>query len=1011
MFGPDKVQVSNYPPGLTPVVRWLSATQVSIQLTNAASPQASVTNVTVQFLDGAFNAVRATNIVNSSQGGLSVIFPGALTYSGATFTEGAANDGSVAGALMATLSGPTFTNVSPFVQNSQFTVSGMPQGLTCTVTRSGGSAVSVSLTGKALSHTSGNSTSFTLTFTDAAFVGLAASGVTSSATNLAIVFHDQPSVAWGGTNFTEAAANDGSIATVNTVTLSGDAFKTVGPFTNGNQFTTTGVPTGLTCVVTCQDATHVQVALTGNALAHAAANSTSFTVQFNDSAFSTVAAANITGVLNSGLQIVFSNQPTLAWDNTIFTEAPANDGSIGTINTVTLSAIGGATFKSGAFAAGTQFTTSGVPAGLTCTLTGQDATHVQVALAGKAVAHAGGTASFNLQFLDGAFNTVAASNITGTAASLSIQFHNQPSLSWDSTTFTEAAANDGSIATTNTVTLTDPNGVAGFAAGIPFTATGVPAGLACAVTRLSSSQAQVVLTGKAAAHTSASNTSFSLQFLDGAFTTVAATNIAGIAASLGIVFHDQPSLAWDNTTFMEAAANDGSIATTNTVTLSNGAAFKNVAFAPGVQYTTSGVPAGLTCVVTQFDAATVKVALSGHALAHGASDSTSFALQFLDGAFDTVAASNITGSAASLAVQFAGPAQLTYNGGDTFYEASLGTINNSSPITIGLAGDTFTGTNGSDFVLASKVSVAHLPDGLTAAITKDSDTQLSVRLTGAAYYNDAANDVTNLTFQFQDTAFSHVAAALVVGTPKPDLKIAFVNDTPFAYTVPYEEPFEAYADGSWITLATNGWTAEYAGAGTVTAESSLTSGEHGYAWPLPIRTNHTQTLSVQSDLRSEIHSVPNQMVYLDFMAWPAPMVDAPQVSTNQQFAFYVSTNGELVVWHQNRTGGVTNNETRVLTNAAPIDTNRWVRMTVCQDYSNGMFAVQVDNRGWIADAAGWTVPGPGGVPGGAWFYMIQTNRYMSRFRIAGAGSGYLDDLTVRTSFLNQTPRGAVFTFR
>jgi len=997
------------PAGLTCAVWSVNSTNVKVTLTGnaTANAQSDSTNFTLAFGNSMFSNVAAANIIGFSRNDLDITFlsanRGALLYpDGMNFTEAGANDGSVSDSRRVILSGTTFTNAT-YVENTQFAASGVPQGLTCTVTYVADNRVNVGFTGKALTHNA-STVPFTLTFKDAAFTGLTVDKIDGCVTNLAIHFNDQPVVVFGPpTTFAESVTNNGSM---------GNTVPVVMTVQNGASFRSDitaadcdapVVPAGLGLAVTYTDPTHVTLALTNRATSHTDTANGPFAFAFKDTAFNAVPAVNIGGY-STTLSVAFSNQPSLTWDPAPLTEGPANDGSIATTNTVTLS--GGASFKTGPFSAGTHYTTSNVPAGLTCVVLREDTTHVKVTLAGKAVAHDGGNPSFNLQFLDGAFDPVAAVDIVNSSNSVAIAYSNQPSLNWGGASFTEAAANDGSIGTTNTVTLSSTGGATfksgAFSDGNQFTKAAVPAGLTCAVTYVDPTNVHVTLTGRADSHTSASNTSFNLQFNDTAFNTVVASNITANAASLAISFHDQPSLSWDNTTFTEAAANDGSIATTNTVTLSatGGATFKSGPFSDGNQFTKAGVPAGLTCVVTYVDPANVKVALTGRADSHTSASNTSFNLQFNDTAFNTVAVANITGNSINLAVQFGDPATLTYNGSDTFTEASQGTINSSS-LTITLAHDTFTGAPGDNFVASNKVSVTHLPVGLTAVITRSSDIQLSVQLTGTAYYNDQANSVTDLTFQFQDTAFNNVAASRVVNALKADLKINFVNDTPFSYAVPYVEPFEGYARGAWMTQATNGWLAEYAGAGEVVNTNTVGSWTHAYQGPVPVTTTHTNELYIQYDIRSEIRSIPGQTVYLDFSVWPAPMVDTPQVSAAMQYAFYVSTNGEFVIWHQKRTGGVTNNELRVLSNAPVIDTNRWLRVTVCQDYSKAMFQVRLNNGEPITDADGWTAPG--GTTPGSWFHMVQTNNNMSIFGVVGAGSGYIDDLTVRTNLVNQTP--------
>ena len=53
---------------------------------------------------------------------------------------------------------------------------------------------------------------------------------------------------WSGTNFAEAAANDGGIATTSTLTLYGDTFADT-TYTNGTHFSASGVPAGLSAAL------------------------------------------------------------------------------------------------------------------------------------------------------------------------------------------------------------------------------------------------------------------------------------------------------------------------------------------------------------------------------------------------------------------------------------------------------------------------------------------------------------------------------------------------------------------------------------------------------------------------------------------------------------------------------------------------------------------------------------------------------------------------------------------
>ncbi len=114
--------------------------------------------------------------------------------------------------------------------------------------------------------------------------------------------------------------------------------------------------------------------------------------------------------------------------------------------------------------------------------------------------------------------------------------------------------------------------------------------------------------------------------------------------------------------------------------------------------------------------------------------------------------------------------------------ANNGTIDNINAVTITLSADTFTGANGSDLVADAKVSIGNVPTGLTAVLTKDSNTQVSLTFTGSATSHQSANDVTDLTFAFADTAFTTSAAASVInsGAASPfssNVGIGFLDNT------------------------------------------------------------------------------------------------------------------------------------------------------------------------------------------------------------------------------------------
>jgi len=123
-----------------------------------------------------------------------------------------------------------------------------------------------------------------------------------------------------------------------------------------------------------------------------------------------------------------------------------------------------------------------------------------------------------------------------------------------------------------------------------------------------------------------------------------------------------------------------------------------------------------------------------------------------------------------------GTKQLTYNP-TTFNESSAnnGTIDNTSPVGISLAEETFTGTNGEDFVATGKIVVSNVPSGLTIVAQRSSETSIYVTLTGTAAEHAVANNVTNLTITFQNGAFTGGNAMGVSNSSKSDLQITFLN--------------------------------------------------------------------------------------------------------------------------------------------------------------------------------------------------------------------------------------------
>ncbi len=143
----------------------------------------------------------------------------------------------------------------------------------------------------------------------------------------------------------------------------------------------------------------------------------------------------------------------------------------------------------------------------------------------------------------------------------------------------------------------------------------------------------------------------------------------------------------------------------------------------------------------------------------------------------------------------------------TFNEATNnnGTINNDTPMVITIVHDTFTGVNGSNYVAGGEVTVGNLPANLTAVAERTSDTTLSVTLTGAATSHANADDVSNLTFTFANSAFALGLAADVSSYTRSDLAID-------------------YFDAPEVTYAATSFTEVSANDGSITDTAIITVG-------------------------------------------------------------------------------------------------------------------------------------------------------------------------------------------
>jgi hypothetical protein len=704
---------------------------------------------------------------------------------------------------------------------------------------------------------------------------------------------------------------------------------------------------------------------------------------------------------------------TLTWSKGAFAESVTNNGQIDnaaplviTLSNDTFNAVVGEDLVGSG-----KLVVTNLPPGLSAVATVTNGTTVSVTLTNRAAVHeaVNSIQNLGLTFADTAFSMRCGWDVTGySQTNLAVSFTNTPSLGYSGVSFTERSANDGQIDNTSPVVITLANATftgtlnEDFATNsLKLLVVGLPSTLTGQVLRVNSTQLEVRVLGTAIPNNSANNISaMQLQFQAGAFSmgTVPLTSVLNLSTNFSISFIDASTLSYGSMIFTETVTNNGTLNGT-TLTLVNKSfnALQGVDMVGSGQITVSHLPAGLgLTIVRGVTAQTATLIFTGAATQHEAVNSiANLGITLTDGAVVGGNAAGVSNYAlGNFTIQYANARTLSYSG-TNFNEVAAGVIDNRTPITITLSGDTFSGVNGDDFVAAGKILVTHLPPGLSAVVTRDLSTRLSVRLTGTATSHASTDSITNLTFTFQSGAISGGSEAYVVNTQKTNLSVTFNDLTGSFNYVPFEESFEEYRLGTQIT-GSNGWTADYlSDAATVTNTAAVLALLPDYVAALarsyPITGTHTQVLYVADYLHNDIHSETLTNVFVDFLTIPVAVADQAESSTNDQFACYVTTNNHLVVWHRNVT--TVTNEWITLSNAPSIGTSAWVRLTVESDYGHNMYQVRVNEGSPVSDPRGWT--GYGGSPTGTWFYMVKTNGTMTTFRISGGGGGYLDDFTVR----------------
>lgn len=308
------------PAGLSLQVTQTTAERVDIFVRGTASshtPADNVDGVQLQFLPAAYSDNNNADVANNTFNNVNIHFLGAsVTWMaiGPVFLESSLNDGSInpANFVTITLSNEDEFVEENFVQDVHFKVHGLPSGLSAQMTRLDNNHLRLQLIGNAERHEPADSDHFTMEFTDAALVSGDASSLSFIAPLAWVVAFSNPStMTWSGGTFVESADNDGSVDTVLTVTLGGDSadtFSSAPGVMDASFYTCTNIPAGLNAEVTVINDSTAEIRLTGEASAHAAADSiTDLGITFRNAAFTAGNAGAIAGSSRNDLSVTFAD--------------------------------------------------------------------------------------------------------------------------------------------------------------------------------------------------------------------------------------------------------------------------------------------------------------------------------------------------------------------------------------------------------------------------------------------------------------------------------------------------------------------------------------------------------------------------------------------------------------------------------------------------------------------------------------------------------------------------------
>lgn len=500
-------------------------------------------------------------------------------------------------------------------------------------------------------------------------------------------------------------------------------------------------------------------------------------------------------------------QTSAIYSGTLFVERAANDGRIDATQTITLNTNGGSltwTPLVSTLIAGTHYTVTNVPAGLTMALTTLSPTELRISFVGQALNHANVNNVNNIQitFLDSALNQASAAFVNGlNGQNLAINFNDPSALPTPRLlSFSPQLTTTGTVVTIRGTNLSGTSSVS-FAGLAPSSFNVVSDSVVTAVVadnpsgytgfvRVTTPQGADSLTGFTYIPRPIITSFTPTAGNQGDTVLITGTNFMGTVGTTNytttsVLFGYVPATSFTvlSTTQIRAVVGAGASGAVRVETLPGNIGTKT-GFCYGIPRITNVYPTLVPVGGSLTIGGTNLTSTTGISI--GTVNITSYTIlsnslitipSLPPGASGLVTLSSACGAVtSSMAVSLA-QVTATYSG-LTFAEraANDGGIDATQTITLSPNGANVAWTFATNtFIAGTHYTVANVPAGLTMVLTKISSTQLRISFTGKALNHTNANDVNNVQITFLDAALYNISAAFVTGLNGQNLTLDFNN--------------------------------------------------------------------------------------------------------------------------------------------------------------------------------------------------------------------------------------------